>query len=64
MSNPIGSIIIKRDGNMFFAHFDDFQNLQESPAGFGYTISMAIEDLSASSGQRTGLSEFSLTGPK
>lgn len=60
MSQPIKSLIIKRDGNMFFAHFDDFTNLQESPAGFGHTIAMAIADLSTESNQRISLSEFAL----
>jgi hypothetical protein len=58
MSQPIKALIIKRDGNMFFAHFDDFTNLQESPGGFGYTIPMAIEDLSKEANQRISLSEF------
>lgn len=29
------TVIIKRDGNMWCAHRDDFINLQESLAGFG-----------------------------
>lgn len=39
------SIIIKRDGNQFFAHWNDFQDLQESPAGFGDNIEEAVNDL-------------------
>jgi len=28
-------IIIETDGHAWCAHYDDFKNLQESPAGFG-----------------------------
>lgn len=42
---PIKAIIIKRDGNMFFAHLDSFTNLQESPAGFGTTTEAVLSDL-------------------
>lgn len=58
MSIPIKKLIIERDGNMFFAHFDDFTNQMECPAGFGHTISLAIEDLSTEAGHRISLSEF------
>lgn len=39
------AIIIQRDGNSLMAIFDDFINLQESPAGFGETEEAAITDL-------------------
>lgn len=34
-----------RDGNMMCCTFGDFENLQESPAGFGETDDEAFEDL-------------------
>jgi hypothetical protein len=58
MQRPIEALVVKRDGNMFFAYFDDFTNLMESPAGFGYSITLAIEDLTANSGRSVALSEF------
>lgn len=33
------------DGNAWYAHFDDFTNLQESVCGFGPTPQHALEDL-------------------
>lgn len=58
----IGSLTIKRDGNMFFARLDDFTNLQESPAGFGSTIEEAVNDLAKNSNRSLDLCAFSLTG--
>lgn len=43
------TVIIEKDGNAFCAHFDDFINLQESPAGFGDTTKEAKEMLYAES---------------
>lgn len=34
-----------RDGNMWCCVFGDFENLQESPAGFGATLEEAAADL-------------------
>jgi len=39
------SVIIKRDGNMWCAHRDDFTNLQESTAEFGRTEKEALDNL-------------------
>ena len=38
-------IILEMDGNAIFAHLNDFINLMESPAGFGYTNAEAVKDL-------------------
>ena len=38
-------IIYEQDGNMICAHFTDFTNLQECPAGFGATNELALQDL-------------------
>lgn len=38
-------IILKLDGKAICAHLDTFQNLQESPAGFGQTSKEAVMDL-------------------
>ena len=35
----------EQDGNMICAHLDTFDNLQESPAGFGATRAGARTDL-------------------
>lgn len=37
--------ITEMDGNMFCAKRQDFENLQESNAGFGETRELAIKDL-------------------
>ena len=37
-------IVLERDGDMICAHLNDFENLQESPAGFGSTPKEAIAD--------------------
>jgi len=39
------SVIIKKDGNMWCAHRDDFLNLQESVAEFGKNESEALHNL-------------------
>ena len=39
------SIIIEKDGNQWCAHREDFVNLQESIAGFGYTETQALAEL-------------------
>jgi hypothetical protein len=39
------NINIKKDGNMWCAFYDDFINLQESPAGFGETPQKAVDEL-------------------
>ena len=44
-NNYIKQINITKDGNSFCATFNDFENLQLSPAGFGDTIHEAVEDL-------------------
>ena len=41
------TIIIKRDGDMWCAHRDDFVNLQESVAEFGVCESEALHNLLA-----------------
>jgi hypothetical protein len=33
------------DGNQWCAHYEDFENLQLSPAGFGDTPDLALADL-------------------
>lgn len=38
-------LVFGRDGNMWFAHRQDFVNLQESPAGFGATKLEAAAEL-------------------
>jgi hypothetical protein len=38
-------VIVKKDGNMWCVHRQDFTNLQESPAGFGETILEALAEL-------------------
>lgn len=38
-------IILQLDGNAWFATFEDFINLQESIAGFGYTPNDAVAEL-------------------
>jgi hypothetical protein len=38
-------IRIRQDGNRWYASFQDFEDLQVSPAGFGKTPIEAIEDL-------------------
>jgi hypothetical protein len=38
-------IVLVRDGNAICAHLSSFVNLQESPAGFGFTIKDAVKDL-------------------
>lgn len=40
-----GTILIERDGNLFSAHWNDFVDLQNSPAGFGDTKEAAVADL-------------------
>lgn len=35
-------VVIEVDGNAFCAHGEDFINLQESPAGFGYDLEKAV----------------------
>jgi hypothetical protein len=39
------SINIKKDGDKYCATYDDFVNLQESPAGFGSTVTQAMVNL-------------------
>jgi hypothetical protein len=39
------NIVIEMDGNMWCAHYDDFTNLMESPAGFGETPQKSVEEL-------------------
>ena len=39
------NVILKMDGNQWCATYDDFINLQESPAGFGDTQDEAILNL-------------------
>lgn len=57
-SNPVGNlgprpewwntnILVEKDGNLWCAHFDDFANLQESPAAFGATPDEAVKLLKA-----------------
>lgn len=41
------NILIKMDGNMWCAHYDDFENLMESKAAFGKTPDEAIKLLKA-----------------
>jgi len=41
----MNKIIIERDQNSYCAHFEDFENLQVSVAGFGQTLEEAISDL-------------------
>lgn len=36
------NILVERDGNAWCAHFDDFKNLQESPAAYGDTTFEAV----------------------
>lgn len=43
------TVIAEKDGNAFVAHYDDFINLQESPAGYGDTPEEAKEMLYAES---------------
>jgi hypothetical protein len=44
--NPWDSwIVLERDGNSICAHLNKFDNLQESPAGFGDTPLEAIKNL-------------------
>lgn len=38
-------VVLKRDGNAWCAHRKDFENLQESPAGFGDTALEAFAGL-------------------
>ena len=38
-------VVLKMDGSQWFAHRRDFVNLQESPAGFGYTALEAMSEL-------------------
>ena len=39
------TVIIKKDGNMWCSHREDFINLQESDAGFGETEVKALKNL-------------------
>lgn len=39
------TIHIEYDGDVLCAKFSDFENLEESPAGFGLTVQEAINDL-------------------
>ena len=41
-------VIYEMDGDQWCAHFDDFTNLQESQAGFGYTKEEALKALEES----------------
>lgn len=36
------NIVLERDGNAWCAHYEDFINLQESPAAFGDTTFEAV----------------------
>lgn len=38
------TIVIEKDGDMWCAHDTDFENLQESRAGFGKTPEEAVHD--------------------
>ncbi|MBL7954432.1 MAG: hypothetical protein JNJ91_05300 [Flavobacteriales bacterium] len=40
-------VIVKKDGDAWLAHRNDFINLQESPAGYGDSIAKAVENLKA-----------------
>jgi len=40
-----GNVEVVGDGDALCAHFDDFVNLQESPAGFGHSDAEAIAEL-------------------
>ncbi len=42
---PKGSIVLFPDGNMLCAVHGDFENLQESPAGFGEGVLAALQSL-------------------
>lgn len=39
------NILVKKDGDAWCAHYDDFIDLQESVSGFGNTPQMAIDQL-------------------
>lgn len=41
-------VIYEMDGDQWCAHYEDFLNLQESPAGFGHTQEEAKRELLAS----------------
>lgn len=41
------NILVKKDGNAWCAHYDDFINLQESVAAFGMTPQEAVDNLRA-----------------
>jgi hypothetical protein len=51
-------IIISLDGLMWVAVWNDFQNLQESPAGFGNSPQEALEALIQETGVRVAKSYF------
>jgi len=42
---PADALCIFKDGNAWCCVFGDFQNLQESPAGFGDTSDEAMKNL-------------------
>ena len=56
-------IEIVPDGNMLCAHFDDFINLAESPAGFGKTEADAIAALWVADGAPARILPHLDTGP-
>lgn len=47
-------ILVGHDGNAAFARFNDFVNLQESPAGFGDSSKSAVMDLLRNANMRCG----------
>lgn len=42
------NVLVEKDGNMWVAHYDDFINLQESPAGWGKNPQEAVNELNLS----------------
>lgn len=50
----VAGITIERDGNMWGAHGPGFQNIQESPIGFGATKLEAMAELAKAMGLSAG----------
>lgn len=47
--NGISEVMLMMDGDQWCAHYNDFTNLQESPAGFGDTREDAVRELFSTS---------------
>lgn len=45
MDELVKTIYVRVDGDQYYAHLEDFENLQESFCGWGETELEAIQDL-------------------